>query len=94
MTSLLDLDPKNDDKQLIATKLKDVLSDSSIVLGSSVNQAYQLVLFRLAKYSGANKSFSDVIHYCKLGVDYSIRLKKFLSLRILLLFFLLLPTTD
>ncbi len=77
MTSLLDLDPKNDDKQLIATKLKDVLSDSSIVLGSSVNQAYQLVLFRLAKYSGANKSFSDVIHYCKLGVDYSMRLKNF-----------------
>lgn len=77
MTSLLDLDSKTSDKQMIAERLREMLSDSSIVLGSSVNYAYQIVLFRLAKYSGTNKVFSDVIHYCQLGIDYGMRIKNF-----------------
>lgn len=77
LTSLLDLDPKVSDKQMIASRLKEILLDSSIVLGSSVNYAYQLVLFRLAKYSGSNKSYSDVIQYCQLAINHGMSIKNF-----------------
>lgn len=77
LTSLLDLDPDEDDKKMISTLLKDILNDSSIVLGSSINFAYQLIIFRLAKYAGHNKSFVDVIYYCELGIKNSMKLKNF-----------------
>src|SRR3989339_128103 len=77
LTSLLDLDPKSTDKQLISSRLKSVLTDSSIVLGSSVNFAYQLVLFRLAKYAGINKDYNDVISYCKLALSHAVNNKNY-----------------
>lgn len=77
LTSLLDLDPDENDKEMISTLLKDILNDSSIVLGSSINYAYQLIIFRLAKYAGHNKSFMDVIFYSKLGIENGTRLKNY-----------------
>ena len=77
LTSLLDLDPVSTDKQLISSRLKSVLTDSSIVLGSSVNFAYQLVLFRLAKYAGINKDYNDVISYCKLALSHAVSNKNY-----------------
>ena len=77
LTSLLDLDPKESDKQMISSRLKEILLDSSSVLGSSVNFAYQLVLFRLAKYSGSNKAYTDVISYCDLGIKHGMNNKNF-----------------
>jgi len=77
MTSLLDLDPILAEKQMIASRLKIILSDQSLVLGSSVNFAYPLVLFRLAKFSGSNKNYGDVINYCKMGIDHGLSMKNF-----------------
>ncbi|MDY0075114.1 MAG: hypothetical protein WC992_04865 [Acholeplasmataceae bacterium] len=77
LTSLLDLDPKVNDKQMIASRLKTILNDSSVVLGSSVNFAYPLVLFRLAKYSGSNKDYVEVIDYCLLGIKHGMDNKNF-----------------
>ncbi|MDY0294307.1 MAG: helix-turn-helix transcriptional regulator [Acholeplasmataceae bacterium] len=77
LTSLLDLDPVAADKEMISSRLKEILNDSSIVLGSSVNYAYQIIIFRLAKYSGSNKSYSDVINYCKLGIKHGMSLMNF-----------------
>jgi len=77
LTALLDLEPKASEKQMIASRIKTALTDSSVVLGSSVNFAYQLVLFRLAKYSGSNKEYNDVISYCKLGIDHATSIKNY-----------------
>jgi len=77
MTSLLDLDPIVNEKQMIASKLKVILNDQSLVLGSSVNFAYPLVLFRLAKFSGSNKNYSDVLNYCRMGIEHDLEIKNF-----------------
>jgi transcriptional regulator with XRE-family HTH domain len=77
LTSLLDLDPDENDKKMISTLLKDALNDASIVLGSSINYAYQLIIFRLSKYLGHMKSFMDVIYYCNLGIENGMKLKNF-----------------
>ena len=77
LSSLLDLDSNDVDRQIVAAKLKEILNDSALVLGSNVNYAYQLIIFRLSKYAGHKKSFADVINYCKLGINNGMNLRNF-----------------
>ncbi len=77
LTSLLDLDTNSIETDEIADKIEVVLEDQRVVVGSSINTAYPLVLFRLAKYSGKKKEFDKVLKYCNLGIDHALQDKSF-----------------
>lgn len=77
LTSLLDLDTDTNETDTIADKIEIVLEDQRVVVGSSINTAYPLVLFRLAKYSGKKKEFNKVLKYCDLGIQHALHDKSF-----------------
>jgi transcriptional regulator with XRE-family HTH domain len=77
LTSLLDLDTDTVETDEIADKIEIVLEDQRVVVGSSINTAYPLVLFRLAKYSGKKKEFNKVLKYCDLGIQHALQDKSF-----------------
>lgn len=77
LTSLLDLDTNTTETDEIADKIEVVLEDQRVVVGSSINTAYPLVLFRLAKYSGKKKEFNKVLKYCGLGIKHALKDKSF-----------------
>lgn len=77
MSSLLDYSDNPTETVEIYTKLKRHLSDRSIVLSSTQTTSINLTLFRLAKYSGRNKQFEDVIEYCKIGIENNFAVRSF-----------------
>jgi hypothetical protein len=77
MSSLLDYSENPTETHEIYNKLKGHLSDRSIVLSSTQTSSINLTLFRLAKYSGRNKQFEDVIEYCKIGIKNNLSTRSF-----------------
>jgi hypothetical protein len=77
MSSLLDYSENSNETVDIYNKLKKHLSDRSIVLSSTQTSSINLTLFRLAKYSGRNKNFEDVIEYCSIGIQNNITARSF-----------------
>ncbi len=77
MSSLLDYSENPTETHEIYNKLKSHLSDRSIVLSSTQTSSINLTLFRLAKYSGRNKQFEDVIEYCKIGIKNNLATRSF-----------------
>lgn len=77
LTSLLDLEKDPAITNSIADKIEVVIEDQRVVVGSSINSAYPLVLFRLAKHTGKNKEFNKVLKYCELGITHALQNKSF-----------------
>lgn len=75
LTSLLDLNATDQEKSIIAQRLKTFLTDSSQVLNASVNFALPIVLFRLAKYWGTQSQYNEVIAYTELAINHGLSIK-------------------
>lgn len=75
LTGLLDLNATDQEKSVIAQRLKTFLTDSTQVLNSSVNFAFPLILFRLAKYWGTQSQFNEVITYTELAINHGLAIK-------------------
>ncbi len=69
LSSILDYSDDFDDSQEISNRLKSFLENRSFVIGAGHEPIFNLVLFRLARYSGKNNLFNDVISYCTMGID-------------------------
>jgi transcriptional regulator with XRE-family HTH domain len=69
LSSILDYSDDPNDTQEISEKLKQYLENRSFVIGTGHEPIFNLVLFRLARYSGKNSLFGDVINYCTMGIE-------------------------
>ncbi|MDO9629243.1 MAG: helix-turn-helix transcriptional regulator [Acholeplasmataceae bacterium] len=69
LSSILDYSEDPVDAEEISTRLKAYLQNRSFVLGTGHEPIFNLVLFRLARYSGKNNLFDDVISYCNMGIE-------------------------
>jgi len=69
LSSILDYSDDPNDTQEISEKLKQYLENRSFVIGTGHEPIFNLVLFRLARYSGKNNLFGDVINYCTMGIE-------------------------
>ncbi len=74
LSSILDLTDDAKEASFISEKLKFYLMDSSTIISSNYNLGFNLVLYRLSKYSGKNKNYDDVIVYCDLGIKRNMKL--------------------
>ncbi len=69
LSSILDYSDDVTDSQEISDRLKSFLQNRSFVLGTGYEPVFNLVLFRLARYSGKNNLYDDVINYCTMGIE-------------------------
>jgi hypothetical protein len=69
LSSILDYSEDPKDTQEISDRLKQFLENRSFVIGTGHEPIFNLVLFRLARYSGKNNLFGDVINYCTMGIE-------------------------
>lgn len=69
LSSILDYSDDPIDNQEISDRLKQFLENRSFVIGTGHEPIFNLVLFRLARYSGKNNMFGDVINYCTMGIE-------------------------
>lgn len=74
LSSILDLTDDAKEANFISDKFKNYLLDSSTWISSNYNLGFNLVLYRLSKYSGKNKNYDDVIMYCDLGIKRNMKL--------------------
>lgn len=77
MSSLLDYSENSTETSEIYFKLKNYLSDRSMITSLKQTSSINLTLFRLAKYTGRNKQFEEVIEYCKTGIKNNIATRSF-----------------
>ncbi|WP_025724651.1 helix-turn-helix domain-containing protein [Acholeplasma granularum] len=79
LSTLLD-NVSETEKTQIVSKLSSFLSNPNLVWTGSEIITYNVVLFRLAKYSGIIKDFERVINFCNLGIKLNFKAKYFLNL--------------
>ncbi|MBU1142944.1 MAG: helix-turn-helix transcriptional regulator [Firmicutes bacterium] len=69
LSSILDYSDDPDDTAEISVRLKTFLVNRSFIIGTGHEPIFNLVLFRLARYSGKNNLYDDVINYCNMGIE-------------------------
>jgi len=74
LSSILDFSDDVKETSFISEKLKSYLLDTSAIIGSNYSMGFNLVLYRLSKYSGKNKNYNDEIMYCDLGIKRNMKL--------------------
>ncbi|PKK94204.1 MAG: hypothetical protein CVV61_00730 [Tenericutes bacterium HGW-Tenericutes-6] len=77
LSSILDLSDDEKETHFISEKLKNYLLDSSSIVGSTYGFGFNLVIYRLSKYSGKNKNYQDVLEYCDFGIQRNFKLLNF-----------------
>ena len=69
LSSILDYSDDLIDAEEISIRLKSYLENRSFVIGTGHEPIFNLVLFRLARFSGKNNLYDDVINYCNMGIE-------------------------
>jgi transcriptional regulator with XRE-family HTH domain len=76
LSSFLDVFDVTQHEQIIA-KIKDFISDNSLVISGGNDMMMSLVLARIAKYYGIKENYSAVLEYCNIGIQRNIQLKSY-----------------
>jgi transcriptional regulator with XRE-family HTH domain len=76
LSSFLDVFDVNQ-HELIIAKIKDFISDNSLVISGGNDMMMSLVLARIAKYYGIKENYSAVLEYCNIGIQRNIQLKSY-----------------
>ena len=74
LTSLLSLNSFNEKEQIVKL-LREFLENEKFIISGHNQKTILLCLYRLADYSGMNKNYTDVIEFCKKGINYCNSLK-------------------
>jgi transcriptional regulator with XRE-family HTH domain len=69
LSSLVDFSENQAEQIEITDKLKHFIYDESFVLNINYQSAFNILLFRLAKYYGKNEKYEDVIKFCRIGIN-------------------------
>jgi transcriptional regulator with XRE-family HTH domain len=69
LSSIMDPIENEKESRNISEKLRAYLLDNSSMMTTGSTMAFNLMLHRLAVYSGKNKNYPDVIKYCQLGIE-------------------------
>lgn len=79
LTNLLDF-ANESEQEKIFNKIKTFIDTPSLVWTGSQIITYNMLIFRVAKYSGMKKDFDNVIHFCKIAINLNFKSKYFLNL--------------
>ncbi len=75
------LDFVNDSEQnRIVNKIKNFIDNPSLVWTGSQIITFNMLMFRMAKYSVMKKDFENIINFCKIGISLNHKSKYFLNL--------------
>lgn len=80
LSTLLDLIHDDKEELKIFRKIKNFIDNPSLVWIGSQLITYNMLIFRIAKYSGMKRDFDNVIHFSKLAIALNLRAKYFLNL--------------
>jgi transcriptional regulator with XRE-family HTH domain len=69
LSSLVDYSDNPLEKTEINDRLKNFIYDESFVLNINYQSAFNILLFRLAKFYGKNEKYDDVIKFCRIGIN-------------------------
>lgn len=76
LSSFLDVFDVTQHEQIIA-RIKDYISDNSLVISGGNEMMLSLVLARIAKYYGIKENYSEVLEYCNIGIQRNLSFKSY-----------------
>jgi len=79
LSNLLDYVNDNDQYKIL-NKIKNFIDNPSLVWTGSQIITYNMLMFRMAKYSGIKKDFENVILFCNKAINLNHKSKYFLNL--------------
>src|SRR5690554_970502 len=80
LVDLLDYTKDEKEQQQIFNKIKAFINNPSLVWTGSQILTYNILMFKVAKYSGLKKDFDSVIHFCNIAIKLNYKSKYFLNL--------------
>jgi len=80
LMELLDHTTDDTESTRIFNKIKAFIDNPSLVWTGSQIITYNMLIFKIAKYSGLKKDFDNVIHFCNIAIKLNYKSKYFLNL--------------
>lgn len=80
LSDLLDFTIDEKEQLKIFNKITAFINNPSLVWTGSQILTYNLLMFKVAKYSGLKKDFDNVIHFCNIAIKLNYKSKYFLNL--------------
>jgi len=77
MSSLLDFMIDEVDSKDLFERLAAYLTNNRQIINMSSSTTFNTILYRLARYSGKNKNYGEVVKYCEFGIERNLYQKSF-----------------